>query len=77
MSNSLCTKGFFFNLQNSTERWRIILLILASLYIIGNIAYTVCGSHERQFWDHNNKRHIGHLNVLMGRYFCQAKVAHF
>ncbi|CAB3221225.1 unnamed protein product [Arctia plantaginis] len=52
--------------MNSTERWRIILLILASLYIVFNIIYTVFGSHDRQYWDHvSNKRHIGHLNMLM------------
>ncbi|KAJ8721775.1 hypothetical protein PYW08_004177 [Mythimna loreyi] len=46
------------------ESWRVIMLTLASLYILSTIIYTTCGSNERQNWDHlnNDKRRFGHYN---------------
>ncbi|CAG9786474.1 unnamed protein product [Diatraea saccharalis] len=49
---------------NSLTRWRIVFILLASIYALGNIAYTILGSGERQVWDEiRTKRKCGYHNM--------------
>ncbi|CAG9766311.1 unnamed protein product [Ceutorhynchus assimilis] len=45
--------GYLVSFENPTlEQWRVMFYITAGLYVLGFVIYTLFGSGDREFWDH-------------------------
>ncbi|KAL4708198.1 hypothetical protein ACJJTC_005340 [Scirpophaga incertulas] len=48
---------------SSLKKWRIVILIIVSLYVVSNVMYSMFGSGQRQDWDYSrNRQKFGYHN---------------